>query len=200
MCSTCSIASYLIAYIWPSGGPCSLNSSLLTLCIFFFIPPTIALCYNCAALPHLWMPITGQTVQTQSQPCSGLRQSFATLKQKKHRDITCHWIEVKSWIIPRAAESEIMRQPNYADNYVAVSPLCGVSDTDKCLLRDCSGSLSHLPLSGREVLRLRATEFYYGPALARVWGRRATIGKMGWDEIKTWKSADIFPFSALLHL
>lgn len=26
-----------------------------------------------------------------------------------------------------------MRQPNYADNCVAVSPLCGVSDTDKCL-------------------------------------------------------------------
>lgn len=26
-----------------------------------------------------------------------------------------------------------MRQPNYADNCVAVSPMCGVSDTDKCL-------------------------------------------------------------------
>lgn len=26
-----------------------------------------------------------------------------------------------------------MRQPNYADNCVALSPLCSVSDTDKCL-------------------------------------------------------------------
>ena len=26
-----------------------------------------------------------------------------------------------------------MRKPNYADNCVAVSPICGVSDTDKCL-------------------------------------------------------------------
>lgn len=26
-----------------------------------------------------------------------------------------------------------MSQPNYADNCVAVSPLCCVSDTDKCL-------------------------------------------------------------------
>lgn len=26
-----------------------------------------------------------------------------------------------------------MKQPNYADSCVAVSPLCSVSDTDKCL-------------------------------------------------------------------
>lgn len=58
--------------------------------------------------------------------------ALCTLKQTQ-RDITCHWIEVKSWIIPGAAELEIMRQPNYADNCVAASPVCGVSDTDKCL-------------------------------------------------------------------
>lgn len=47
-------------------------------------------------------------------------------------------------------------------------PLCG-----------CSGSLSP-SLSGREVLQLRATEFYYSHA--QVWGRWATIGK--WAEMK----------------
>lgn len=42
-------------------------------------------------------------------------------------------IKVKSRIIPGAAESEIMREPSYADNWVAAGPLHSMSDTDKCL-------------------------------------------------------------------
>lgn len=41
-----------------------------------------------------------------------------------------------------------MRQPNYADNCVAVSPLCGVSDTDKCLSVAAQAALA--PFSERQ--------------------------------------------------
>ena len=72
-----------------------------------------------------------------------------------------------------------MSQPNYADNCVAVSPLCGVSDTDKCLSVAAQTALATFYEQQRGV-ELRATEFYY--SCARVGGRRATIGK--WNEMK----------------
>lgn len=94
-------------------------------------------------------------------------------------------MEVKSWIIPGAAESEIMRQPNYADNCVAVSSLYGVSDTDKCLL---------VTAHRGEVLTV--ARFYYRHSQAA--GTWTTIVKQNWDEIQPGR-VQIFPFSALLH-
>lgn len=111
--------------------------------LHFFISLTITLCYNCTAPPHLWMPIISPLVRQFKHKVSPALSSDSPLHpEAKHRDITCHWIEVKSWIIPRAAESEIMRQPNYADNCVAVSPLCSVSDTDKCLFVAAQAALA----------------------------------------------------------
>lgn len=73
-----------------------------------------------------------------------LRPDSPLHPEAKQKDITCHWMEVESWIIPGAAESEITRQPNYADNCVAVSPVHGVSDTDKCLSVAAEAALATL--------------------------------------------------------
>lgn len=108
----------------------SLNILSLTLRIIFN-SLTIKLCYNCTAPPHLCMPIICYLTRHKVSPALG---SDSPLHPEAN--IGRYYLPLnrgKKLNNPRGCRVGDYEQPNYADNCVAVSPLRGVSDTDKCL-------------------------------------------------------------------